>query len=47
MHLDVTDPAEWTEAVKSAEARLGAVSVLVNNAGISHSAMIEETDPAA
>lgn len=34
VHLDVTDPASWDAAVATAEAELGPVTVLVNNAGI-------------
>lgn len=34
--LDVTDPESVRAAVEAAETELGAVSVLVNNAGISH-----------
>jgi 3alpha(or 20beta)-hydroxysteroid dehydrogenase len=33
-HLDVTDPGAWDAAVALAEARFGAVTILVNNAGI-------------
>lgn len=33
-HLDVTDPAQWADAVTMAEEAFGPVSVLVNNAGI-------------
>lgn len=33
-HLDVRDEASWSAAVALAEAELGSVSVLVNNAGI-------------
>jgi 3alpha(or 20beta)-hydroxysteroid dehydrogenase len=35
-HLDVTDEAEWSGAVATAEERFGPVSVLVNNAGVLH-----------
>ena len=34
VHLDVTDEAQWGEAVALAESRYGPVSILVNNAGI-------------
>jgi 3alpha(or 20beta)-hydroxysteroid dehydrogenase len=34
VHLDVTDGAEWHEAVASAESAFGPVSLLVNNAAI-------------
>ncbi|MBJ8344703.1 glucose 1-dehydrogenase [Antrihabitans sp. YC2-6] len=34
VHLDVTDPAHWTAAVKYTIAEFGALTGLVNNAGI-------------
>ncbi|MGV8968266.1 MAG: SDR family oxidoreductase [Cellulomonas sp.] len=34
VHLDVTDPDSWRQAVAVAEADFGPVTVLVNNAGI-------------
>jgi 3alpha(or 20beta)-hydroxysteroid dehydrogenase len=34
VHLDVTEPGEWANAVAVAERAYGAVNVLVNNAGI-------------
>ncbi len=34
VHLDVSSESDWESAVKTAEAEFGAVSVLVNNAGI-------------
>jgi len=43
-HLDVTSEAEWVAAVDDAEARFGAVSVLVNNAGILDFAPVEKQD---
>ena len=33
-HLDVSNPSDWHEVVKSAEAEFGFVDLLVNNAGI-------------
>lgn len=33
-HLDVTDAAQWADAVAATVARFGGLSVLVNNAGI-------------
>ena len=39
---DMTKPAEIAEMIRSAEAALGSVDVLVNNAGIQHVAPIEE-----
>jgi len=41
LHHDVTQESEWQQVVKTAEAIFGPVNVLVNNAGISHSAFIE------
>jgi 3alpha(or 20beta)-hydroxysteroid dehydrogenase len=46
VHLDVTDPDQWRDAVAVAEAAFGPVSVLVNNAGIMHWGPITRTDPA-
>ena len=40
--LDVTDDAQVTAAVGAAEARFGAVDVLVNNAGYGYRAAVEE-----
>lgn len=34
MHLDVTDPAQWSAVVQATTAQFGAPTVLVNNAGI-------------
>lgn len=45
-HLDVTSEDEWAAAVEDAEARFGAISVLVNNAGILDFAPIHKQDPA-
>jgi NADP-dependent 3-hydroxy acid dehydrogenase YdfG len=44
--LDVTDRKQVTEAVRQAEARFGAVDVLVNNAGHGYRAAVEEADEA-
>lgn len=46
VHLDVTDPDQWRDAVAVAESAFGPVSVLVNNAGIMHWGPIARTDPA-
>lgn len=42
--LDVTDPAQVTDAVEQAEARFGEIDVLVNNAGYGYRAAVEEGD---
>jgi len=44
--LDVTDHKQVAEAVRQAEARFGAVDVLVNNAGHGYRAAVEEGDEA-
>jgi 3alpha(or 20beta)-hydroxysteroid dehydrogenase len=41
--LDVRDEQSWVEAVADAETRYGAVNVLLNNAGVLHFSMIEDT----
>jgi NAD(P)-dependent dehydrogenase (short-subunit alcohol dehydrogenase family) len=46
LRLDVTDPAQVADAVRQAEARFGAVDVLVNNAGYGYRAAVEEGDVA-
>lgn len=42
--LDVTDHGQVAEAVREAQARFGAVDVLVNNAGYGYRAAVEEGD---
>ena len=44
--LDVTDRTQVAEAVRQAEAKFGAVDVLVNNAGHGYRAAVEEADEA-
>jgi len=44
LHLDVTSPADWAHAVRTATERHGGLDVLVNNAGIIHvNPLLEET----
>ena len=45
VHLDVTDPDQWRDAVAVAESAFGPVSVLVNNAGIVRWGPLADTDP--
>jgi NAD(P)-dependent dehydrogenase (short-subunit alcohol dehydrogenase family) len=44
--LDVTDPAQVTNAVSQAEEKFGAIDALVNNAGYGYRAAVEEGDDA-
>jgi len=45
LHLDVSDPAGWSAAVRTAEDRFGGLDVLVNNAGVVRVApLVDETD---
>jgi 3-hydroxybutyrate dehydrogenase len=46
IELDVTDPGSVTTALARSEAALGAIDVLVNNAGIAESAPFARTDAA-
>ena len=43
VHLDVTDEAEWADAVSATTARFGHLDVLVNNAGTAEGAPLWET----
>lgn len=43
--LDVTSPPQWQAAVAATVARFGALTALVNNAGILHRAAIAEETP--
>ncbi|MGR6964286.1 SDR family NAD(P)-dependent oxidoreductase [Geodermatophilus sp. URMC 61] len=45
VHLDVTDPDQWRDAVAVAESAFGPVSVLVNNAGIVRWGPLADMDP--
>ena len=44
VELDVTNPQDWSNAVAQAVGQFGKLDVLVNNAGVSHRAGVEETD---
>jgi len=44
--LDVTEPAQVTDAVRQAQTRFGGIDVLVNNAGYGYRAAVEEGDDA-
>jgi NAD(P)-dependent dehydrogenase (short-subunit alcohol dehydrogenase family) len=44
--LDIRDPRSVERFVEAIERELGVVDVLVNNAGITHTALVEDTDPA-
>jgi 3alpha(or 20beta)-hydroxysteroid dehydrogenase len=46
VHLDVTDGAQWRDAVATAESAFGPLSVLVNNAGIVRWGSVADLDPA-
>ena len=43
VHLDVTQEAEWQQAVDTAVARFGKLDILVNNAGIALRGVLEDT----
>jgi 3alpha(or 20beta)-hydroxysteroid dehydrogenase len=47
VHLDVTDPDQWRNAVAAAESAFGPVGVLVNNAGIVRWGPLADMDPAS
>lgn len=46
VHLDVTDPSSWTNAVEVTCAKWGGLDVLVNNAGVLLLKSIADTDAA-
>lgn len=43
--LDVTSPEQWTAAVRRVVDRFGALSTLVNNAGVLHRAPLDQETP--
>ena len=45
VHLDVSDPDQWSRAVTAAESTYGAISVLVNNAGFGGRDTLVDTTP--
>jgi 3alpha(or 20beta)-hydroxysteroid dehydrogenase len=45
LHLDVTSPDDWAQAVRHARAAIGRLDVLVNNAGIIHVNPLLEEQP--
>ena len=45
-HLDVTSASQWTEAIKATLSTYGKLDVLVNNAGISVAARVEDLSEA-
>jgi 3alpha(or 20beta)-hydroxysteroid dehydrogenase len=47
VHLDVTEPDQWQEAVSTAVSEFGGLDVLVNNAGISKGALLPEYELSA
>src|SRR6185295_6880890 len=42
VHLDVTEESDWAGAVERAESAFGALTALVNNAGIIHSTPLQD-----
>jgi 3alpha(or 20beta)-hydroxysteroid dehydrogenase len=42
LHLDVTDPDQWTAAVETALTEFGGLDILVNNAGIINIGTLED-----
>jgi NAD(P)-dependent dehydrogenase (short-subunit alcohol dehydrogenase family) len=46
VHLDVTQSADWSEAVRVAEDTVGSLTTLVNNAGVSGRDGVEATSEA-
>ena len=46
LHLDVTSASQWTDAIEATLSNYGKLDVLVNNAGISISARVEDLSEA-
>ena len=46
LHLDVTSASQWTDAIEATVSTCGKLDVLVNNAGISISARVEDLSEA-
>lgn len=46
IRLDVTNEADWEQAINEAVTRFGKVDILVNNAGISARGTVEDTSAA-
>ncbi|KUI25102.1 oxidoreductase [Mycobacterium sp. IS-1742] len=46
IELDVTSPQQWSAAVTATVERFGALTALVNNAGVLHRAAIDDETPA-
>ena len=46
LHLDVTSASQWTDAIEATVSTYGKLDVLVNNAGISISARVEDLSEA-
>jgi 3alpha(or 20beta)-hydroxysteroid dehydrogenase len=44
VHLDVTSPEQWKDAVAVADEMFGGVDILVNNAGIANGGEIDDVD---
>jgi NAD(P)-dependent dehydrogenase (short-subunit alcohol dehydrogenase family) len=42
-HLDVTDEDQWQAAIEEAVQTYGGIDIVVNNAGVEHMSMVEET----
>jgi 3alpha(or 20beta)-hydroxysteroid dehydrogenase len=47
VHLDVTDPDQWRQAVSTAVSEFGTLDVLVNNAGITNGNLVQEYELSA